>query len=183
MNFEIELIYYYGNSWPTVQIENSVISETVIDKSTKNIVILINDVSDELVLTKTGKTDSDTVVENNIIVRDQFIEIKSIRADNILLDLNLIKDHCVFTPAYSQGYYDYCQKHNQEIEPTINTFNLYFNGVWKFQFENPFWSWYADLRKQSDLKYFSSDFIEKYIGNNHSEHQELMTKLKQLLNV
>ena len=93
MNFEIELIYYYGNSWPTVQIENSVISETVIDKSTKNIVILINDVSDELVLTKTGKTDSDTVVENNIIVRDQFIEIKSIRADNILLDLNLIKDH------------------------------------------------------------------------------------------
>ena len=61
MNFEIELIYYYGNSWPTVQIENSVISETVIDKSTKNIVILINDVSDELVLTKTGKTDSDTV--------------------------------------------------------------------------------------------------------------------------
>jgi hypothetical protein len=183
VNFELELIFHYGNSWPVILVENSTMSETLVDEFTKNVTITVDNLSDTLSISNIGKTDLDTILKDEVIVRDQFIEIKIIRANNISLDLNLIKDYCRFTPVYPQGYIDYCHHHNQTIETNINTYGLFFNGVWTFNFQTPFWEWYATLRKQLDMKYSSTDFIEKYIGTNHSVHQKLMNDLKKLLNV
>jgi hypothetical protein len=184
MFFEFELRYIQGLSWPIISSSKSdtiVTNESVIDDHTKQINITLQVTKNTVQLLNTNKTENETIVENNTIVRDQHVLIEKIRVDNILLDLNLIQDCITFTPQYHAGYNDYCKQHGIIVENKLYPYDLYFNGTWEFNFEIPFWPWYACLKKQQAEKFMTADQSDLFLGIVNETHTASLCRLKTLL--
>jgi hypothetical protein len=184
MFFEFELMCKQGRSWPIISSgENGIVvtNESVIDDHTKQINITLKVAKSTVQLLNTNKTENETIVEGNTIVRDQQVSITKIRVDNILLDLHLIKDCISFTPQYHAGYINHCKQHGIIIENKLYTYDLYFNGTWEFNFEIPFWPWYACLKKQQAEKFMTADQSDLFLGIVNENHTASLCRLKTLL--
>jgi hypothetical protein len=185
MLVEIDFDFYYGSSWPELSLDMNLPDLTVITTPTtdyiKKVTYKFSTVDNSIVFKKTNKKDADTIVENNVIVRDQFVEITNLRIDNILVNKQLLTPYITFLPQYSQGYLDYCNQNNTVPAVELADTAFYFNGIITFKFKNPFWPWYANLRQQEILKNFNSNDIELYFGVNQAENQLLLQKLKNMI--
>jgi hypothetical protein len=93
-------------------------------------------------LYRTGKTSADTVIENNIIVRDQAIEIEKIWINGVLLELPTLQQCFEFYPEYQQSDQDYARQHSIELPICRYETRLFYNGCWQFEFDQPFFPWY-----------------------------------------
>jgi hypothetical protein len=185
MKIELEFEFYYGNSWAELDLcspsTNLKISISHVTDYLKIKTYMFDTESDNIVFKKTNKKDHDTVVENNVIVRDQYVKIKTIRIDNILIDQLLIQPCMVFVPQYPQGYIDYCIKHNTVPEEKLYDTEFYFNGTISFNFEIPFWPWYANLMSAREKKYMTPHQNVMYLGNDVASQQHMLEKLKAVL--
>jgi hypothetical protein len=182
---EVEFDFYYGNSWPELVLSGDFVDLTItsndVTNHVKTLVYKFWTNSEIIIFKNTNKKDDDTIIENNVIVRDQIVKFKNIRIDNILVRAQLLQPYITFLPSYSQGYLDSCDQNNIIPETELHDTEFYFNGVLSFKFRTPFWPWYADLRRKEVLKYFSNKDIELYFGTGNTETQELLQKLKTLV--
>lgn len=182
---EVEFEFYCGNSWAKLMLASpathlQVSTNHVTDYfKTETYTFDTNDAT--IVFKKTNKNTNDTIVENNVIVRDQYVKIKSIRIDNILIDQQLVQSCISYVPLYSQGYIDYCNEHCIVPQQELHCTAFYFDGTISFNFKIPFWPWYADLRRHEILKNFNTQDIEMYFGIKQTTDQTLLKKLKALI--
>jgi len=184
MIFILEFEYFCGQSWPILQFGHSLISteQQSLDSCTKLVKhgVVVNNKTLEFF--NVGKSENDTVVCDGKIIQDQIVKFKNIWVDDILLDLTLLSDFIKFEPKYHQGYVDYCNERSIVVADVIKTYEFYFNGAFRLDFECPFWEWYADLRTQKDRCGLLPDQINLYIGESEENQTRLLQKLKELLN-
>ena len=172
-----------GRTWPSFAFNPiaELISSVDIDQYTRRELYAIDIATNQIQLFNLNKHERDTIVENDVIIHDQILSIEKIWFDNILLDLNLILPFVSYAPHYHQGYLDYCKNNNIGNANTINTYDLYFNGVWQFNFEIPFWSWYHQLRLMDLTHGLNQSQIERYVGKFDNETSQLLRALKESL--
>ena len=181
MRFTLTFEFYYGNSWPEIQIITTATNlyvESIVNSEYIKTIRYSFDSDIPIVIKNVNKKEIDTVVENNVIVRDQIVKLKSILVDDILIDLKLVQPHITFVPQYSAGYLSYCTQQKIVPEQVLNELALYFNGVWEFNFIQPFWLWYNNLRQQDTIKNFNPTEIELYFGTGKNK---LLNELKTLI--
>ena len=182
--FNFQFDFYYGNSWPEIELAsahtNLKVSENQLSEYKKTVTYQFKSTSTTITFKNKNKKDSDTVIEDGKIVRDQYASLTTMLVDDILLDPTLIQNYVIQTPEYSKGYLDYCQANQIVVNSQTNEYSLYFNGTISFTFENPFWNWYANIRKQQILNNFNKDQIELFFGVNTTV--DALLPLKAILN-
>jgi hypothetical protein len=183
MNFKFEFEYTFGQSWPELKFQDLIIrnSEQLVSEYVKLITYEIESNNSNIKFSNINKKKIDTVVNQEQIVRDQNVQLKKIWVQDILLDSTLVLNYCEFIPEYHRGYLDYCTQNNITVGEKISTYELYFNGDFTFEFELPFWQWYADARTQRNRKYLNDVQLELYVGDSNNQHRALLQKLKSLL--
>lgn len=184
MKFQIELQFDCGLSWPKIEFASDVsLSETVINEYKKNIIVS-GEFTNSLAFLNSNKSEKETILDpQGKIVRDQVVSIKKIWVEDILLDLNLFGPYINYKPVYHRGYINYCNLHNIDIKENLQVYDLYFNGSWEINVQQPFWHWYADIRLKNAVSHMSKQDAELYLGNSSGEYQDLIDKLVWLLNV
>ena len=131
-----------------------------------------------------NKYESETVIEDGKIVRDQSLELLSVHADDILLEPWFWTDHYYY-PSYFQGYL----KSNPDA-PKEQRSQLVWHFPGRYMIMNlpnsqDFWSWYQEQRTQRVL----SNLVDPtgQIRNNHrgisDEDLQLIKEIKQTLDV
>lgn len=182
MQFDLYFEFTYGNSWPTLEFATDVVESTLsMDEHRQSVLYRVTTDDCKIAFKNINKKESDTVIEAGQIVRDQTVKLIKILADDILLDANLIRSHISFRPQYSPGYLSYCQEHNIVPQEITREDTLFFNGEWVFEFEQPFWKWYARCRHLENIKHFGPRELELYIGTTSQDHKELLEQLKDQL--
>lgn len=95
----------------------------------------------QIKIIRSGKTDSDTLVENGEVVADQIVHIDSIIVDDVNLTnlLHLGK----FYPEYPEPWASEQRAAGIQL-PEVETYRqtLYHNGVWKLDFSMPIHIWF-----------------------------------------
>ncbi len=183
MLVEFDFEFYYGNSWPELTVDAStdlLIQDDILSEYVKHVNYKFTTNNNSVLFIKANKKDSDTISKDDVIVRDQFVKIKYIRINDILLDLILIGPYLKFLPQYPQGYLEYCGKNNIVPANELYDTTFYFNGEISFEFKVPFWDWYAELRQQHILQHFGGKDLAMYFGVNRPEDKLLLNKLKIL---
>ena len=93
-----------------------------------------------LALEKTNKDDSQTVVENGKIVKDQLLFIKSITIDSV--DLGGLIYEGKYYPRYPEPWATQQREQGQELSEYIkNVTSLGWDGRWEITFSSPFYMW------------------------------------------
>lgn len=183
INFEIEFIFQQGRSWPELVFDLPVeYKEYQIDDYTKKVNYTFKTDQTTWSFKNINKNSNETIVdEKNQIVQDQSVKISKIWTDNIMLDLDAVLSQTVFIPEYHQGYLDYCKESSIVPATEIQTYNLFFNGLWRLTYTIPFWNWFYLVRKNHRNTKFSKDHVELYIGSEREMYTDLLKKLKELL--
>jgi len=93
-----------------------------------------------LIIDRSGKNKRETVVEDEKIVKDQLLHIKSIEIDEI--DIGSLIYEGVYTPEYPEQWATQQAKAGNKLPKTIkNSPDLGHNGTWTFTFTSPFYMW------------------------------------------
>lgn len=187
MKVEIEFEFFLGQGWPELiflsEVDQLSMQVTDLSPLSKRVVYQFLTNHNQITIRNNNKTENDTVVVDGKIVQDQIVKLQKIWVDNILLDYHLIKPNTKFVPEYSAGYIEYCKSSNTVPPATTEESDWYFNGVYTFCYNLPFWDWYATQRHNNIIKNFSQEEIDLFFGNQQNMHNGLMTELKNLLNV
>jgi hypothetical protein len=179
-SFLIELILSKGMTYPTWAIEpaGTIINSVEInDTRTVLIDIPIDNVT-SITLTNSGKTDQETIIEDGHIVKDQKISVNRIWVNEILLENSFVINQSQTIPNYSQSNLDYAIEHNIELDKVLFTDTLYFNGIWKFNFKQPFFKWYNQIII-NELSGFNHWVTQSHLGLADDNQVE---KLERLIN-
>jgi hypothetical protein len=83
-----------------------------------------------------NKNENDTVVKNDQIIQDKFVQIKKLSIDQLNLEPT---KYFRYAPVYNQGYLDY----NPDPVKILYTDFLGFNGAVKVYFEMPVLNYFA----------------------------------------
>lgn len=142
---EIELKLLRGTDWPKWNFDQpyTVISTTENDhvRYTK-VKVILGTTQTNITLNNFGKSVKDTVIEHNEIVRDQAIEIQKIWVNGVLLELLALQTVFEFYPKYQQSDWEYANQNGISLPICRNETKLFYNGCWRFEFEQPFFHWY-----------------------------------------
>ena len=93
-----------------------------------------------LIINRLGKGKNQTIVEDEKIVKDQLLHIKSIEIDEI--DIGSLIYDGVYTPEYPEQWATQQAKAGNKLPKTIkNSPDLGHNGTWTFTFTSPFYMW------------------------------------------
>ncbi len=93
-----------------------------------------------LIIDRLGKNTRQTIVEDNKIVKDQLLHIKSIEIDEI--DLGSLLFEGVYRPQYPEPWATQQREAGNSIPETLkNSVDLGHNGTWTFSFTSPFYMW------------------------------------------
>ena len=144
---EIELKLLKGINWPKWGFEQPyTVVSTMENDHVQHIKVKIdlspNDTS--ITLNNFGKATKDTVIENNLIVRDQAIEIVKIWVNGVLLELLALQNQFEFYPKYKKSDWEYANQNQISLPVCRHDTTLFYNGRWQFKFEQPFFRWYND---------------------------------------
>ena len=93
-----------------------------------------------LIIDRSGKSKNQTVMNQNKIVRDQLLHIKSIEIDEI--DIGALVYEGVYTPEYPEPWAQQQRSQGIKLQETFkNVTAMGHDGKWKFKFESPFYVW------------------------------------------
>lgn len=173
-----------GLTWPDLSINHCVsVEDKDVTDVEKTQLVTCDLLSNSIVVVRQNKTAQDTITENETIVRDQTVTLERLWVDDILLDLDLVLSLSCFKNDFPEGYIEYCKQHSIESAPVESHWHTwYFNGVWTWNIEQPFWPWYSNQRKEKQSRYHSKKDLELYLGTSGHQHENLLNKLKGLLN-
>ena len=94
----------------------------------------------ELKIVRSGKTNSQTVVENGKMIKDQLLHIKYIEIDEI--DIGPLVYEGEYTPEYPEPWATQQREAGNDLKDSFkNVTQMGFNGIWKFRFASPFYMW------------------------------------------
>lgn len=94
----------------------------------------------ELKIVRSGKTNSQTVVENGKMIKDQLLHIKYIEIDEI--DIGPLVYEGEYTPEYPEPWATQQREAGNDLKDSFkNVTQMGFNGTWSFRFESPFYMW------------------------------------------
>jgi len=142
---ELDLRLVKGTNWPKWDFEQpytvvSTMQNDHVQHTKVKIALGPNDTS--ITLNNFGKDANDTVIEHNLIVRDQVIEIVKIWVNGVLLELLALQDVFEFYPNYEKSHREYAIQNQISLPVCRHDTALFYNGRWSFKFEQPFFHWY-----------------------------------------
>ena len=92
------------------------------------------------IIDRLGKDKNQTIVENEKIIKDQLLHIKSIEIDEI--DIGALVYEGVYKPNYPEPWATQQAKAGNKLPETFKNVNrIGHNGTWTFTFESPFYMW------------------------------------------
>lgn len=139
LNFKITLGSTYWENIPEVQI---VLNDEVIDTRTVSEDVFIEfqrSLADEqshvLDIRLLNKTQKDTVVEDGKIVNDMLLHIKDVLIDDVYVSKSLrqVTEYILDVP--------YVDDQGNKTEKLYSCFDLGWNGIWRLNFQTPFFIW------------------------------------------
>ena len=93
-----------------------------------------------LLIERSGKDSKQTVVEDNCIVKDQLLHIKSIEIDEI--DIGALVYEAIYTPKYPEPWASQQQQAGNELPKSFKNVTIIgHNGRWELGFASPFYMW------------------------------------------
>jgi len=93
-----------------------------------------------LIIDRLGKGKNQTIVENEKIIKDQLLHIKSIEIDEI--DIGALVYEGVYKPNYPEPWaIQQAEAGNKLPETLKNVTKMGHNGTWTFTFSSPFYMW------------------------------------------
>ena len=94
----------------------------------------------KFVIHRTNKDNTQTMVENNQITKDQLLCIKSIEIDEI--DLGGLIYEGLYHPEYPEPWASQQKELGHTLAtPIKNVTSMGFNGRWELKFTSPFYMW------------------------------------------
>lgn len=188
INFEFEFCATRGRSWPCLGIlvnNFQVSTHTITDRDrTISVDLYFDSDVNNINLYYFSKQESETVVENGVIVADQTLELVRIYADGILLEPWFWTDH-YYLPWYFAGY----KKQNPAAPETLPS-QLIWHFPGRYRMMNlpksaNFWEWYQRERTQRVLNSLIDPTGQ--IRANHNpldqEDQQLIDEIKKMIDV
>ena len=148
LKFKLELYATYWNKPPIAEIkvgDKVYFKDEITSTEQKPTVIefehtIENDKSHSLDIIRTGKTDQETVLENDTIIKDQLLNIKYVEIDEI--DLGALLFEGVYTPEYPEPWATQQRDKGVSLPKSFkNVTKLGHNGIWAFTFTSPFYMW------------------------------------------
>lgn len=188
INFEFEFCATPGRSWPvlSVLVNNFQVStHTITDRNrTVSVDLFFDSGVNNINLYYFSKQESETVVENGVIVADQTLELRCVHADGILLESWFWTDH-YYLPWYFSGF----RRQNPNAPETLPS-QLVWHFPGRYRMMNlpdskDFWSWYQTQRTERVLKNLvdpSGQIRANHQPMDQEDHQ-LITEIKKLINV
>lgn len=184
VKFTIQFEEHKGRNWPDyhfIGLSKILTNEQLSD----NIRLVSHQVATESPLSFVySKPADETIIQHGKIIKDQKLSIKTIHADDILLENNIINHHSYYVPNYNASFIDYCSKNNITVDlGPLHIFEFYHSGTWSLVFNQEFWSWYANKRKDYDAMFTSLNEkeMELYVGHTSDTHFALLNKLQMLV--
>jgi hypothetical protein len=93
-----------------------------------------------LIIERTGKDTKQTIVENNKIIKDQLLHIKSIEIDEI--DIGALVYEGIYTPQYPEPWASQQAEIGNILPKSFKNVNcIGHNGRWELGFASPFYMW------------------------------------------
>ena len=148
LKFKLELYATYWNKPPIAEIkiaDKTYFKDKITSTEQEPTVIefehtIENDKSHSLDIIRTGKTDQETVLENDTIIKDQLLNIKYVEIDEI--DLGALLFEGVYTPEYPAPWATQQRDKGVSLPKSFkNVTQMGHNGVWAFKFTSPFYMW------------------------------------------
>ena len=148
LKFKLEL---YATMWdkpPIADIkinEKSYFKEEIASTKDKPTIIEFEQELEEgksynLIIDRLGKGKRQTIVENEKIIKDQLLNIKSIEIDEI--DLGSLIFDGVYKPDYPEPWATQQAKAGNNLPETLkNVSQMGHNGTWTLTFTSPFYMW------------------------------------------
>lgn len=129
------------NGWPQIRVRlnNKIIEDCCVNNKLDISVAVETPTKDyTLCIERYGKTETNFVFENDKIVKDQIVELTSIKVDGITIPNFIISEHTEF-----------------RFDDQLHKGSCYFspNGVWKFKFQAPVVTWLLDQKILHESKY------------------------------
>ena len=148
LKFKLELYATMWNKPPIADIkinEKSYFKEEIASTKDKPTIIEFEHELEEgksynLIIHRLGKNKTQTIVENEKIVKDQLLQIKSIEIDEI--DLGSLIYEGVYKPTYPEPWASQQAKAGNKLPETLkNVTQMGHNGTWTLSFTSPFYMW------------------------------------------
>ena len=148
LKFKLELYATYWNKPPIAEIkiaDKTYFKDKITGTKQNPIKIefehtLENETSHTLNIIRTGKTEQETVLENDTIIKDQLLNIKYMEIDEI--DLGALTYDGVYTPEYPERWATQQRDKGVNLPKSFkNVTQMGHNGIWTFNFTSPFYMW------------------------------------------
>lgn len=148
LSFEITLAGEYWDKAPKAKIlidDNELfsgeITATLDEPMTVNISADVEDTgTHKLSVVLFDKDMSQTIIENDEIVKDQLLHIKSVVIDDI--NIGGLIYNCKYKPAYNSDWLEEQRQLGNEVPEIIEGHaSIGHNGEWYFEFDTPYYMW------------------------------------------
>ena len=148
LKFKLELYATMWNKPPIADITidgKSYFKEEITNTNDKPAIIEFEQELEEgksynLIIDRLGKDKTQTIIEDEKIVKDQLLHIKSIEIDEI--DVASLVYDGVYKPDYPEPWASQqAEAGNKPPEIIKNSIDLGHNGTWTFSFGTPFYMW------------------------------------------
>jgi hypothetical protein len=148
LKFKLELWAEYWDKPPVAEImigEQSKFKQKITGtEQNPNVIEVYHDLEEgkeyKIVIHRTNKDDSQTVVDNNQIIKDQLLFIKSIEIDEI--DLGGLIYEGLYHPQYPEPWASEQKQAGKELPVSFkNVTSMGHNGRWEITFTSPFYMW------------------------------------------
>lgn len=179
---------WHSDEWPllSITVNNKEYCQKEIQNLTEfDIDINLLEENNSVSINYINKQEHHTKFENNSIVSDQYVEIKALRLDDILLDSWVLTEG-TFYPNYFDGFLQQCPDAATNIRSQL---------IWHFPgkfilpalpSESNFWLWYRHQRRNIHVTHYSQGNSayreEAYIGSLDS-HKDIVEEIKKIINV
>lgn len=177
----------YSEDWPEIEVfENDVLCGVSKIQELSEVSFPINLEANQNIIriAYTNKTEASTKVQDGVIISDQYLEIKNIRINNILLDQWILTESDYY-PTYFSGFLEA----NSCAETKLRSQLIWhFPGNFIIQplpNKNKFWEWYYHQRRHVYVNQMSirdQERNEQYAGST-DPLTELITEIKTIINV
>ena len=148
LKFKIQLYAQYWDKPPVAEIligdQSKFKQEITGTEQNPNLIEFYYDLTEgqeyKFVIHRTNKDNSQTIVENTKIVKDQLLFIKSIEIDEI--DLGGLVYEGLYYPEYPEPWASEQKQAGKELPVSIkNVTSMGHNGRWELTFTSPFYMW------------------------------------------
>jgi len=148
IKFKIELYAQYWDKAPMVEIllndESKNKQEITSDEENPTVIEFEHTLNEteqyKFIIKKSNKDNSQTVIENGKIVKDQMLFIKSVTIDEI--NLGGILYEAKYYPEYLEPWASEQRSAGKDLPEYIkNVTSMGHNGRWELQFTSPFYMW------------------------------------------